>query len=146
MPRLILFAVAEKVILDPEGNASIITLIHGMEAATLQMGTVGDIPKNAVVPRPWTVYSMWKPSHGDMGKEFTQKVQVVYPDGTPFNTTETSFKFEANRSHQTTTNIVGFPIGQIGDVIVKIWLESDRRRVGEEHLWTITVTHRKPAN
>jgi hypothetical protein len=147
MPRLILFAVCEKVILDGAGNASIINVVHGMEVAVSQQGPiVGPIPRNAVAPNPWSTYAVWKPTPGDTGKEFLQKIDVLWLDGTIFNTIATPFKFDGNRNHQNTANVLGFPVGQVGDVTFNMWLECDRKRIGEIHSWIITVTHKQMPN
>lgn len=147
MPKLILFAVCEKVILDSVGNASIINLIHGIEVASTPQGTIiGPIPKNAISPNPWCIYAGWKPVLDDTGKEFFQKIEILWPDGTVFNMSESSFRFEANRNHQVTTNLVGFPAGQTGDVTIRLWLERDGRRIGDINSWTVAVTHKQPPN
>lgn len=147
MPRLILFAVCEKVILDNAGNASIINLMHGMEVASTQQGSIiGPIPKNAVSPTPWSIYAIWKPTVDDPGKEFSEKIEILWPDRTVFNSVTAPFRFEANRNHQNTANVLGFPVGQMGDVIISMWVEHDGRRIGETSSWTVAVTHKQRPN
>jgi len=147
MPKLILFAVCEKVILDGQNNASIINVVHGLQAAIPTQGPIiGPIPRNAVAPTTWSIFALWKPAPGDTDKEFLQKSEVLWPDGTVFNTTEAPFKFVGNKTHQNAINVLGFPVGQIGDVTVNLWVEHDRKRVGEIHSWTIAVTHKQPPN
>jgi hypothetical protein len=147
MPKLILFAVCEKVILDGLSNASIINVLHGIEAASAQQGPIiGPIPKNAVAPAPWSIYAIWKPAPGDAAKEFSEKIEILWPDRSAFNTITAPVKFEASRNHQSTVNMVGFPVGQVGDVTINMWLESDGNRIGETSSWTITVTHKPRPN
>jgi hypothetical protein len=147
MPKLILFAVCEKVILDGAGNASIINLVHGVEAANMQQGPIiAPIPKNAVSPIAWSIFAVWKPTSGDSGKEFSQQVEILQSDGTVFKAITAPFRFEAHRNHQNTVNVLGFPVGQAGDVTINMWLELDRKRIGEMHSWTVAVTHKQPPN
>lgn len=147
MPKLLLFAVCEKVILDGAGNASIINLMHGIEVASAQQGPIiAPIPRNAVSGNTWSIFTTWKPVPADAGKEFVQKIEVLWPDRTVFNTVTIPFRFEAHRNHQNTTNVNGFPVGQMGDVTITMWVECDQKRVGEISSWTVTVTHKQRPN
>jgi hypothetical protein len=145
MPELILFAACEKVILDERRNATLINIMAGIEANRVQ-GPTGPIPKNAVAGSSWSIFSLWKPKDGDVGKEFTQKITIIWPDNSEFKVNDVNFKMEKGRNHQNNLAIVGFPIGQVGDVRVNMWLEWDRKQVGEIHTWIITVTHAQPQN
>lgn len=147
MPRLILFAVCEKVILDNAGNASIINLMHSIEVASTQQGPViGPIPRNAVSPAQWSIYAIWKPGIDDPGKEFSERIEILWPDRTVFNAATATFRFEANRNHQNTAGILGFPAGQTGDVVINMWLECEGRRIGETSSWIVTVSHKQRPN
>jgi hypothetical protein len=148
MPTLILFAVCEKVILEAAGNASIINLVHGMEAASAQQGPIiAPILRNAVSPVTWSIFAVWRAAPGDTDKQFVEKVEILWPDRTVFYAVDFPLKFEANKTiHQSTANVIGFPIGQVGDVTVNMWIECDRRRIGEVSSWTVSVTHRPRPN
>lgn len=141
MPTLMIFAVCEKVITDDHQVASLINLMNGIEAGMPQ-GMPGLIPKNAIAPKAWTIFTFWKPTPGDVGIEYIHKVEILLPDGTVFGANEAAFKFETGKTHQVKNEIAGFPIGQTGDVTVKMWLESDRKRIGEVHSWAVKVTHK----
>jgi hypothetical protein len=146
MPKLLLYAACEKVIIDEQRNASLVNVILGLEAAQIQ-GTREAIPKNAIAPRPWTIFALWKPDAGDAGKEFTQFVQIMLPDGSEFKKVEVSFKMAESTAHQNKIEIMGFPVGQVGDILLNAWLESDRKRVGDIYSWAITISHpNRPVN
>ena len=138
MPDLLLFTLCEKVIVDERKNVSLINLLQGIEAARQDPSLL--MPKNAVSPMPWAVFTLWKPVEGDLGKQFSQIVQVMWPDRSEFKKVSLDFKIQ-DKNHQVRVDILGFPIGQVGDVLVNAWIEWDRRRVGGIHTWSVPVTH-----
>ena len=145
MATLDFLGVCEKCLLDERQNVTLVNLLFGLEVkANPPQGAVAipKIPKNAVIPNQWAIYVRWKPEDGDAGKDFVQKGMVFWPDGTDFVALNPSeFKFEKGKHHQIRADILGFPAGQVGNVVVKVWLEWDRKRIGEEKTWSISVTH-----
>lgn len=107
--------------------------------AVIKEGT--KIPKNAVGPKEWAIFALWKQVAADRGDSFVQIVQILWPDKTEFKKQEAPFRFEPGRSHQNRIEINGFPLGQEGDVTVNMWLETDSKRVGEIYTWTVRVKH-----
>src|SRR5271157_362574 len=83
MPKLSIFALCEKVIMDKEDRASLISLFNTISAQILPTNQA--IPSNAVAPKEWYVYTSWETEPEDIGKEYRQVVQLLYPNGEPFS-------------------------------------------------------------
>src|SRR5882724_2784699 len=97
------FCPCERVIVDKEGRHSLIGIIRGF---TIEPATIG-MPRNAVAPREWSLYTMWKVGPEHIGRKFEQWYQIYWPDGEKFS--EENFDFIAD-SHlqQTTLDLMGF--------------------------------------
>jgi len=117
----------EKVIISADGVASLISLFSKM-IITPPAGI--EIPKNAVAPKEWSVFSLWDTDPGDELKEHTLCTQVLYPDGTPFmDANKTKMNIELNKWSQAYVQILGFPLGQLGKYTVRTWVEENQQRV-----------------
>lgn len=139
MPKLYVFAVCDKVILDARGTASLISLFNEVHAI-LQPGT--DIPPNAVAPKEWAVYVSWEQEPADAGKEYEQILQIISPDGSVFQQLKFKFTFASDKTHQQNTgNVLGFPIGREGTYTVKMWLEHNNAIVCEPPTISLRVKY-----
>lgn len=142
MPKLVTFAVCGRVIIDANNIVTLVELMQGLGVnvpgpLSLEKGP----PRNAVIPHPWSVYSLWRPGGKDIGPTFTQIIEIRLPDGSEFPGNKISFQFAPGKQHQISINFPGFPIGQPGDVTVKLWLELDSKPATEIHDWVVPVTH-----
>lgn len=139
MAKLLNFAVCEAVLIEDAGPASLIRVIQSL-TATLR-GEETKIPKNAVGPKEWAIFALWKQTAEDHDKPFVQVIQILWPDKTEFKKLEFPFRFQPDKDQQNRVQINGFPLGQEGDVTMNMWLEADSKRVGEIYAWTIRVKH-----
>jgi hypothetical protein len=143
MPKILTFALCGRVIIDGNNIVTLVELMQGLgvnvpSPVSMEKG----LPKNAVAPQPWSVFSIWKPEPDDpMGEPFFQVTQVLLPDGSEFNRSQMEMRFAPGKNHQITVNFNAFPIGQPGDVVVNIWAERNAKRVGEVSTWIVPVTH-----
>lgn len=138
MPKLLAFLPCEKVILDDTKNASLIIVLQGVG---VPIGKEG-IPKNAVAPKEWAVFTLWaRPAPEDVGKTFYQFVQLLLPDGTEFTKSHLEFKMEAGKVHTNRLNVVGFPVGQAGEITLNMWLEEHEAKWTEVYSYPLTVSH-----
>lgn len=76
MPQLILFAACEKVIIDADGLASLITLIEKVQVA-VPAGV--DLSKPIAVPMRWAVLAVWQLAEQEW-RQFEQKIELVSAD------------------------------------------------------------------
>lgn len=126
MPRLILFGMCKKAITDRnDSTVSLITLLYGITANSEE-----PIPPDAAIPFDWSVVTAWVRSPEDEGKTFEQRIEIHMPDGTTTGEAVTTFKVSA-RSHSNTINGNAFPVGQVGEYQIQLWL----REVAEGEDW-----------
>lgn len=133
----------EKVLITTDGVASLISLFSKI-IASVPVGT--DIPKNAVVPREWAVFSAWDLDAGDELKEYFICTQILYPDQTQFGEiNRIKMNVEKDKRSQVAAQINGFPIGQEGFHTVRIWIEENQQRVVGPIEFKIQLEMIKPA-
>ncbi|HJT89990.1 MAG TPA: hypothetical protein VJ732_19095 [Bryobacteraceae bacterium] len=77
MPRLILFAACEKVILDAQGLASLITLIEKVHVG-VPPGV--DVSRPIAIPMHWSVITIWRVEN-DEASQYEQKVEIFTRSG-----------------------------------------------------------------
>jgi hypothetical protein len=138
MPKLLIFAPCERVIIDDQKIASLITL---MQSVTTSAPANIQISQDTVAAQNWSIFTLWMPQTEDINKDFVQVTQVLWPDGNEFNKHTQPIRFEKGKTHQVALKVMGFPIGQIGTISLNVWLEHNLNRVGEIHSFPIEVIH-----
>jgi hypothetical protein len=130
MLRQTISVVCEKVITSADGQISLINLFDTM---TVQLPPeLGELPKDAVAPRDWAVFSKWDTEPGDELLQYVFCLQMLYPDERQFGEiTRLNIKTELNKRAQVTANVSGFPVGQAGTFKVRNWLEVNGKPVVE---------------
>lgn len=122
-----IFVACEKAILGNDGVASLIALFTKI-IANIPEGT--EIPKNAVVPKDWAIFSMWNTEPGDEKRECFICTEIVYPDKTPFLILPKSkMVLEQSKKSQVGIQVQGFPIGQEGSYTVRTWIEEAQQTI-----------------
>jgi hypothetical protein len=117
----------EKVILAADGVASLISLFNKIIITVLGQT---EIPKNAVAPKEWAIFASWDVDPGDELKEYIFCTQMLYPDQSQFGEiAKNKIKIELNKRSQVSIQIIGFPIGQVGQYTVRTWIEENQQRV-----------------
>ncbi len=127
MLKLYVCVACEKVIIDQDGVASLIGLFNKL---TLTPQKNQEIPRNAVAPKEWAVFSAWDTEPGDELKEYLFCLQILYPDKSQFaEIFKNKMKVELNKRSQVKTMIPGFPVGQPGFYTVRNWIEESNKMV-----------------
>ncbi|SRR5712692_906941 len=117
----------EKVIAAKDDVASLIGLFSRL---IVTVPVEIEIPPNAATPKEWAVFSIWFVEPGDEHGEYMLCTQILYPDKSQFGEiTKIRIKIEPNKRSQMTMQFNGFPIGQIGEYIVRTWVEENQQRV-----------------
>jgi hypothetical protein len=136
--QFVALCTCEKVIIDKRGAHSLINLMLNAE---IQATAEQQIPRNAVVPTQWFIYTMWVPSSEDIGKKFEQVYQVYWPDGEKFTENRFEFTQPDDSVQQVTFGFVGFPVGQTGKLRIVTWLDQAGHRVSDLIETSIRVKH-----
>lgn len=117
----------EKVIIDRELIATLVSLFSKF---IIEVPFDAEIPKNAIIPREWSVYSAWDADTGDENQANFLCTQVFYPDASPFGeTAKNKMGVDVGKRSQINTQFQGFPIGQPGSYVVRTWVEQNEKNV-----------------
>lgn len=141
MPRLVIFAACEKVIIDERSNAlSLISLLEGIE-----VDVTGEMPIDARIPFRFEVVSEWAREAGETSKQLEQKIEIVRADKTVSMSMTLPVTFnEGTLRFRSVTSIDGVPVGVPGELSVTL----SSREAGKS-IWAkvgrypILVTHNK---
>jgi hypothetical protein len=111
MPKLLLLAPAERVIIDQfENTASLIGVFGGLMVPIPGSDT---IPNDAALPFRWSVFTMWETAEGERGTTFQQRTRLISPSGHLLIDGVLDFKVAAEL-HRNRYAIEGFPIAEMG--------------------------------
>jgi hypothetical protein len=140
MPTLYAFVICEKVILDQNIIASLISLF-----TQVNVDAPAEVPPNAVIPKEWAVFVSWDWEPTDAGREYLNRIQILHPDGTVFvEMPNSTFTMQPGRKQQINAPVVGIPIGQQGRCGVRLWLEHGGVVVVEPRTIYLDVKHNPP--
>lgn len=129
MPRLLMFVPCERVIIGQGDNSlSLINVLQNIQVNRPSAGLT-EIPANAAIPMQWAIVTVWLKEREDEGIGYTQRVALISPTERILIESITGFAME-KEAHRIANNIVGFPIGESGPHVLKLWL-----RAGESRDW-----------
>ncbi len=123
--------------MDEHKNPSLIVLMENIDVASRQE----KIPRDAVTPKEWAIFTQWIVSEEEQDKPFVQVVQALWPDGSEFNKTVHPLSTQRTAVKQINMNIVGMPVGQEGKVTIKLWLELESRPITEAFIKSLNIKH-----
>lgn len=136
MPRLIIFGICQKAIMDKLDNT--ISMIGLFNSVTVQIPAEENVPDNAMIQLSWSAIASWKRNlPEDDGKTFQQKVQVFLPNNELFASAIAEsqlFGMEGTFSNIIQTS-QGFPIGYQGSYTVKVYLREVKPDGSEISEW-----------
>jgi hypothetical protein len=111
MPKILLFAPCEKIIID--GVTNNVTLISLLQRVIYRIKTNVQIGPNAAVPIQWDTLAMWQREEGDEGTTFNQRIELRSASNQVLIDRQSPFRFET-RFARVITRAQGFPIGTPG--------------------------------
>jgi len=122
MPKLVILAVCEKVLVERSGLPSLINIFQRMNV-NLQDAP---LPENAISPARWAIFSLWQHDPSEFGVQFVQKLAVIKPNGEIFSEATTPFKITEADDLQSKnhTDVFGLPINDEGFICVRVWLDG----------------------
>jgi hypothetical protein len=122
MPKLIIFAACEKVIIDRAQIPSLIGIFQGLN---IQL-TGEPMPEKAVTPMRWAIFTCWQHDPEEKGTEFTQYMEVVTPSGEYFIKGETKFKVTEDNDLQgkIVYDLNSIPVHEEGFFTVRVWYDG----------------------
>ena len=115
MPRLVVFAACDRILIEESGIASLISII---DEFTLTIKGDTKIGRDAVGPTQWAIYTKWEKTSGDDDKEFVQIIQALWPDESEFKRIKAPFRFQPDKkAHQNRIEILMSVVYMIRDVV-----------------------------
>jgi len=145
MPKLLLFAPCEKVIVDREtNNTSLISLLESLNIQVKRSET-DKIPPDAQIPLPWHILTLWQSEPGDESKTWEQRVLVDLPQALDVTL---KIAFEPGKpNYRNILSIVGFPIRSILNLdrcMIKLFIREEEGRSWElKAEYPIAIRHPK---
>lgn len=125
MLKPVLCVVCEKVLVTKEEVASLIGLFSKI---FLQYPPETQIPKDAVTPKEWCVFSSWDPEPIDEQAEYIVCTEFLYPDQSRFGELiRTKVDVQPNKRSQVVVGLNGFPVGQFGEYTIRTWVEKNQQ-------------------
>ena len=141
MPRLLIFAPCEKVLISIDNAVSLInTLFGGHITAHIPSGQSRDAPLS--IPMNWSIFCLWEKQDEDEGKEYEQSIRMVYPNGHVTFDRPQSLIMD-KMLHRTISTSTSFPVAEAGKYNLLLMLK-DRGSDGEPEekaSCSITVSH-----
>ncbi len=143
MPRLLLFAPCEKLIVDEDGNPTLFTVIQNI---SVSVPAGQEIPSDVMTPQGWDVLTLWHPEPGDEGKTFHERLEFEQPGGSVPIRGTVKFMFSDGKTQRNKTHVQGFPVGRAGVCWLKLWLHAEGADPSPNPIATfpISVTHVRP--
>jgi hypothetical protein len=120
MPKLLIFAPCEKVIVAQNNTISLITIL---ERLTVQIPKDKPAPPDTVFPMKWSILTLWQRQEGDEGREFEEKCELLSGEGKSLISASIRFKFVGEAHSRVIMEIVGFPL-QLGQCEIKMYLRD----------------------
>jgi len=123
MPRLLLFGLCQKAIIDrQEGAVSMIALIGKLRIQT--DSEAAEFP-NSTVPIPWSAVASWVQEQDDGEKLFQTKIELYLPSGELKFTADGQPFVMNDWSIQSLIMGFGLPYSEQGVYTVKLFLRED---------------------
>jgi hypothetical protein len=121
VPKLLIFAPCEKVIIDQQQNLTLVAVLQSLQIHLPPR----EIPEKGTAAFGWSVLSLWYREPGDEHRGFEQSIELLGPDGSIVGQARSPFRLE-KPSHRQTTLFRGFPVGRGGgDYSLKLYLRED---------------------
>lgn len=144
MPKLLMFAPCEKVLIDQNNNPSMISIFQELHVEL----TPADLPEGAAIPIRWDVFTLWLREVSDKGKRFEQICELLTPDGKKAAGGSINFEM-ATDTHRNVMTLMGFPlIPSGGQYLLRLSLKEAGENQEQRELAvfpiTLTLASRRP--
>jgi hypothetical protein len=121
MPRLLLFAACEKLIVD---QANVLSLISLLQELNIQVPADATLPAELkLAPMTWTILSIWEQEPGDQDKDFEQRIAITLESGEMVTETPIAAFQMKTPQHRNIGMVVGIPI-EPKSYYIRTWLKE----------------------
>lgn len=140
MPKLLMFAPCEKVLIDQQNNISLIALLQEVSVE------VPEPPLGTMAALKWDAFSLWLKTPDDAGRSYEQRVALFDPSGHPTGIEGSApLNFGDKLTLRNIATVFGFPISATGRYLLKLWL-YEKGQPPKEHIseFPILVVRQSP--
>lgn len=132
MPKLLLFAACERVIIDlRENTASLIGLVETINIE-IPLSIQEQIPAEVRLPINWDILALWQKLPDESDKKFEQQILLINPGGESVLAATSPVNFEPDKIRQRNiTRVMGFPVVPPGEYMLKLLVRGE----GQEEAW-----------
>jgi len=129
MPKVLIFAVCEKALIDVRQLPSLISIFQRMQI----MLQDAPMPEGATSPVRWDVFTLWQHTEEEVGTEFRQRVVAYKPNGQPFIESFANFTIQSKDDLQSKNvfEMFGIPIEEEGMIRVVTFLGDSEEPIAE---------------
>jgi hypothetical protein len=121
MPKLLLFAACEQIIIDLSNTISLLKLL---QEVTVQVPAGVTPPPNAGAPLQWHIISVFEQEQADQNKKFEQYCGLIANSGQILLQSPISlFELKADQ-HRITSPVAGMPVGIVGKHHLKCFIRE----------------------
>ena len=135
MPRLLIFAACEKVIIDTEGLVSLIDVIEKVEA---KIPREVQLPPGTQVPLRWETISVWSLDETEAGLYEQMTEMVTYDGAVPMHTEPKTL--ESHIPGSKTGVKIASTLSAIPITEGRLELRLSYRKIGDPE-WTVAATY-----
>ncbi len=119
MPKLLVFAPCEKVIISQdENNPTLIAILSNIAG---DIESPEPLEKNALGPMRWQIFTLWQKVPSDGLTIFEQRIRLVSPSGRTVFDAPQQLQLTA-QAHRMTAALGTVPIGENGDWELQLFL------------------------
>lgn len=109
MPKLLLFAPCEKVLVDQATNS--VTLIALLQELHYKLPPGMPTPQNFALPLSWSALSLWQEESSDGGIQFEQRFVLENAAGLTLIENVAQWQF-TRANHRIIANVMGLPVSR----------------------------------
>jgi hypothetical protein len=133
MPKLLVFAPCERVIVADNNTSTLISLL---ETVTVKMPSERERENDEAdspigIAYRWQIYSLWHSEDGDAGKTFQVRLVQHDPTGALLADMTFEFEFSSNRNVRNVGSAEVFPVTLSGEY----WLKLSLREKDTDNPW-----------
>lgn len=146
MPKLLIFAACEKVLVDQQNNTSLITLLQEAKVGIPVPAPGQEVPPpgaKVMAAMKWDALTLWTKTDD---KIYEQRIALFDPSGNPTGIeAAVGLDFAGKGTLRNVATVFGFPIYEMGVYLMKLWLREKGQEFGDPIAeFPITVIREEP--
>jgi len=143
MLKLLLFAACEKVIVDLQGQSSMVGLLEQVQVTVLK-----EMDPSMVTPFKWSIVTLWhREEDVPTPVKYQERMDLFRPDGVKAFQADSEFQVSnAYRNFRQNADLPFMPIGLPGEYLLKLSLKTGEQDWREIAIYPFLVIHNASAD